>query len=87
MNIFDTLTTNICIEKDISSNQVFSIFFHFFTVVFIVIYALLFFTTVNLRLKIMLLIYRYGKWPIVVRGREKRVTESSKKSMKSVTPA
>ena len=35
----------------------------------------------------MLLIYGYGKWPIVVRGREKRVTESSKKSMKSVTPA
>ena len=83
----------IFIEKDVSPNHVFSILFCFSTVVCIVIYALLFFTTTKQKLSITFLIYRYMKRLKAGRRREERkrerqrILEPCKKVMVSVTSA
>ena len=69
-------TRNICIEKDVLPNPVFSILFCLL-LYFIVIYSLLLFATTNQTLKTIFSIYKYK-----IRPTEK-VIKSSKKAMKS----
>lgn len=60
MNMFDTSTTNILLENDDLSNQVFLFLLCFFNIVFV-------FYFYKAKLKIMLLIYRCQKWPKIIK--------------------